>query len=220
MFPLHWLLAAFCAAQSGAPVKPAAPAVARDAELDRQNLMQLLAVRRVYVDRMDGGETASQLRDMIISGLQRSKLFAITENQERADAVLRGSGEDLVFTDTLSSSDGINAHSNFGISNGSSTDTKDSTNSSSNSTYLRDQRGVSGGMGVGEQESVHLAERKHEATASVRLVTKDGDVIWSTTQESRGAKFRGASADVADKIAKQLVSDCERARRLQDKRPE
>jgi hypothetical protein len=75
-------------------------------------------------------------------------------------------------------------------------------------------------MGVGEQESVHLAERKHEATASVRLVTKDGDVIWSTTQESRGAKFRGASADVADKIAKQLVSDCERARRLQDKRPE
>ena len=125
MFPLHWLLAAFCAAQAGAPCCAGHlcwPAISRDAELDRENLTHLLAVRRVYVDRMDGGETAAQLRDMIISGLQRSKLFAITENQERADAVLRGSGEDLVFTDTLSTSDGINAHWNFGINNGRTTE--------------------------------------------------------------------------------------------------
>jgi len=32
-------------------------------------------------------------------------------------------------------------------------------------------------------------------------------VIWSTTQESPGAKFRGASADVAAKIAHQLIID-------------
>jgi len=43
-------------------------------------------------------------------------------------------------------------------------------------------------------------------------VNKDGDVIWSTTQESNGAKFRGASADVADKITKQLEADYQRAR--------
>jgi hypothetical protein len=43
--------------------------------------------------------------------------------------------------------------------------------------------------------------------ATVRLVNKDGDVIWSTTQESTGAKFRGASADVAEKITRQLVAD-------------
>ena len=49
--------------------------------------------------------------------------------------------------------------------------------------------------------------------ATVRLVNKDGDVIWSTTQESTGAKFRGASADVADRIAKQLGSDYEKLRR-------
>ena len=58
---------------------------------------------------------------------------------------------------------------------------------------------------VGEQESTRIAERKHEATAAVRLVSKDGDVLWSTTQESLGAKFRGASADVADKITRQLL---------------
>jgi hypothetical protein len=37
--------------------------------------------------------------------------------------------------------------------------------------------------------------------------------MWSTTQESNGAKFRGASADVADKITKQLTLDLERLRK-------
>ena len=45
----------------------------------------------------------------------------------------------------------------------------------------------------------------------MRLVSSDGDVIWSTTQESRGAKFKGASADVADKIVKQLLHDLDKA---------
>ncbi len=67
--------------------------------------------------------------------------------------------------------------------------------------------------GVGENESTKIKERKHEAMATVRLVNKDGDVMWSTTQESNGAKFRGASADVADKITKQLAADVERLRK-------
>jgi hypothetical protein len=62
-------------------------------------MRQLLTVRRVFVDRFSGGETAAQMRDMIINGLQNSKLFTITENQEKADAILRGSGEDLVFNE-------------------------------------------------------------------------------------------------------------------------
>ena len=45
-------------------------------------------------------------------------------------------------------------------------------------------------------------------------MNKDGDVIWSTTQESLGAKFRGASADVADKITANLKDAFERARKL------
>jgi hypothetical protein len=48
----------------------------------------------------------------------------------------------------------------------------------------------------------------------VRLVNKDGDVIWSTTQESLGAKFHGASADVAEKITARLKEDFEKARKL------
>ena len=52
-----------------------------------------------------------------------------------------------------------------------------------------------------------MKERKHEVLATVRLVNKDGDVLWSTTQESNGAFSHGASADVAEKIAKQLVAE-------------
>lgn len=161
---------------------------------------QLLKVRRVYVDRLTGGETAAQIREMIIARLHAERLFVITENQERADAVLRGSAEDLVFTDTFSSSEGIDVRAAAGGSRPAERAT-----TSRRSGYAS--------VGVGEHESSRTAERKHEASAAVRLVNKEGDVIWSTTQESLGGKFRGASADVADKIARQLAADVARARK-------
>jgi hypothetical protein len=45
---------------------------------------------------------------------------------------------------------------------------------------------------------------------AVRLVSSDRDVLWSTTQESKGAKYKGASADVAEKVVKQLLWDLEK----------
>ena len=41
--------------------------------------------------------------------------------------------------------------------------------------------------------------------------------MWSglTTQESKGAKYKGASADVSDKIVKQLLRDIEHLPPLQ-----
>jgi hypothetical protein len=165
--------------------------------IEEQGLRQLLTLRRVYVDRLTGGDTAAQMRDILIGSLEGSKLFVVTENPDRADATLRGAAEDLIFTDVHQSSDSLNARANFGAGR--------STSSS---------RGAYGGIGVGENESNRTAERRHEAVAAVRLVNKDGDVIWSTTQESLGAKFRGASADVADKITARLKEDFERARKL------
>jgi hypothetical protein len=173
------------------------------AAFDRATAVRLLEIQRVFVDRLGGGETASQIRDMIIGSLQSGKLFVITEKEERADAVLRGSAEDLVFTDVYSSSDSLNARASAGT--GSNPDKE-----------AADRRSRSGSLTVGEQESTRLAERKHEATASVRLVSKDGDVLWSTTQESLGAKFRGASADVADKVTRQLLKDYEAARQARN----
>lgn len=199
MRPLGVVLAAWLAA-GGVPLgagqteKPApVPGV------EPQTLLRLLEVRRVYVDRFGGGETAAQLRDMVISSLQAAKLFMITENEERADAILRGSAEDLVFTDTFSSNEGISARANMGA--GSDPDRSS-----------RDRRGRYGGLSVSEDEAVRRAVRKHEATASVRLVARDGDVLWSATEESLGGKFRGAGADVADRITRRLVRDYQQAR--------
>lgn len=180
---------------------PLAAAEPEGDEFDRQTLAQLMKVRRIYIDRLSGGETAEQLRDLIIASLQKARIFIITENKDRADAVLRGSGEDIIFTDTFQSSDSLNMHGSAGVGS-----------SSSRSTSAR--RGANLSVSAGENESTRIAERKHEAVAAVRLVSKEGDVIWSTSQESLGAKFRGASADVADKITRQLVEDYSRARRL------
>ena len=65
---------------------------------------QLAKVRRIYVDILSGGDTALQIRELIMTSLQRSKQFIITENEDKADATLKGAGEDEVYTDTFQSS--------------------------------------------------------------------------------------------------------------------
>ena len=185
-------------------VLAAAPAFAEE-ELPQQ----LLTIKRVYVDRLTGGETAAQMRDLVISALQNSKLFVLTENPERADAILRGAAEDLIYTDAFSSSEGINMRGAAASSSGSST----SSRFNGAGSGFTDRNSRSASVGIGENESTSSKERRHEALATVRLVNKDGDVMWSTTQESNGAKFRGASADVADKITRQLVSDYDKLRK-------
>ncbi len=187
MKSLIWILLAMSAAQ------------AAESTIEEDSLRQLLGVRRIYVDRLTGGETAAQMRDLLLSSLENTKLFIVTDKEERADAILRGGAEDLIFTDVHTSSDGVNARANIGTSRNARTIGSQSANA---------------GFGVGENESSHVEERKHESVAAVRLVNKEGDVIWSTTQESQGGKFRRASTDVADRITKKLVEDYERARKL------
>ena len=57
--------------------------------------------------------------------------------------------------------------------------------------YSSSSSNHSGAVSIGENDSRRTEERKHEAIATVRLVSKDGDVIWSATAESLGAKFHG-----------------------------
>jgi len=170
---------------------------------------QLPKIKRVFVDRLTGGETAAQMRDLIITALQNSKLFVLTENQERADAFIRGSAEDLIYTDQFKSSENVSMRGNSSDSEGVSSDSR--YNGAGGGVSSRSSRSM--GSSIGGGESSEVKERKHEALATVRLVNKDGDVLWSTTQESGGAKFHGASADVAEKIAKQLVAEYERVRK-------
>ena len=168
---------------------------------EQQAAEQLSNVRRIYIAVLTGGDSALQIRDLLMTSLHNSKLFVITEDEDNADAVLKGAGDDDVFTDTFQTSEGITAHTQMGAA--SSEGIRNYSNSSSSR---------SGALSIGENDSRRTEERKHEAIATVRLVSKDGDVIWSATAESLGAKFRGASADVATKIARQLCVDFERAK--------
>ena len=177
------------------------PIHADDPTPEEESAAQLAKVRRIYVDVLTGGDEALTIRDLLMTSLHSSKLFIITEDEDKADAVLKGSGDDQVFTDTFQFSDGLNVHSQLG--GGSSAGTRNYASSSSNHNV---------GVSVGDTENRRTEERKHEAIATVRLV-KDGDVIWSATAESLGGKFMGASADVADKIAKRLIADYKAARR-------
>jgi hypothetical protein len=158
-------------------------------------------VKRVYVDQLGGGVTSDQMRDMLIAALQESGLFAITEDPDRADALLKGSSDDKIFMQEYDSHDSIGFHSGFGSGSRSASGMGNSSSSNNN-----------GNAGISESESSHIKERRHEAVAAVRLVNASGDVIWSTTQESNGARFKGAMADVADKVVRRLIDETKKAR--------
>ena len=158
----------------------------------------LVELKRVHVDRLVGDTSADQLRELIIASLHNSKLFVLTEDPDRADAILRGAAEDVTYTDQFQARDGVDMRAGVGAGTRSTRSTNLSPRSLS--------------VSVGDDESLTIHERKHEAMATVRLVNKSGDVIWSTTQESAGGKFKGAGADVAEKIAKRLVDDMTRAK--------
>ena len=163
----------------------------------------LATVHRIFVEQLGGGQTSDQMRDMIIAAIQSSGLFIITESQQRADAIVKGSSDDKTFSEEHNTSDSIGVHAD--TSTGSATGNVMVGSSSSHRSL---------GAGVTSNETSRIEERRHEASASIRIVDASGDVIWSTTQESAGGKFRGAMADVADKIVRKLTVDVRQARAL------
>jgi hypothetical protein len=160
---------------------------------------QLAGVKRVYVDRLTAGDGSAQIRDLLLSALHAAKLFAVTENEERADAYLRGGAEDLVFTENFNYREGVDARASASLNR-----------AEGSRPVRRDGRAVS--LSVGEDESLSEQKRRHEAVAAIRLVSKDGDIIWATTKESSGTKVKSAQVDLVDKLVLQLKQDFEKAR--------
>ncbi|HCC56453.1 MAG TPA: hypothetical protein DEQ47_04195 [Solibacterales bacterium] len=187
------LAALLSVAEPCAAIEPAKPAIQSSGPP-----ASLLTIQRVYVDHLGAAMGADEVRDILMSTLMRDRLFALTENEERADAFLRGTASDVIFEEEHESSDSINGHVQTSLSTGGSYSTR------------ANSRGAS--ASVGDAEHARSTERRHQSMAAVRLVNRDGDVLWATTQESGGAKFRGATADVADKVARALAEDVRQAR--------
>ena len=69
---------------------------------------KLLTVRTLHVEEL-GGPDAGSIRDLLITAIHREGLFVLTEDPEKADALLRGSAEDLIYTEVSRYREGLNA---------------------------------------------------------------------------------------------------------------
>src|SRR5712675_704040 len=52
--------------------------------------LALLKVERIYIDSFGDDQISKEIQSMIMSALVTSKRFRVTENRDRADAVLKG----------------------------------------------------------------------------------------------------------------------------------
>lgn len=198
-----------------APQRPAAPATqaseaAKASETSQPDKKkELTKVRRVFVDSFGSSEAAQQLQAMMVTSLTESNRFTVTEDKSKADAILRGFASEKSAQEVHAYGSGTAVSTAAG---GHSSSVSGSANGSHASVSGSSSGGFHSVAGAIDDSSVNT-ETIDYAKASVRLVNQDGDVIWTSTQESKGAKFKGASADVADKVVKQLVRDIEKAER-------
>ena len=185
-------------APSAKPASPEANASVLNAKL--------LTVTRIYVDDFGPDPVTKQIQAMVINSISESKRFIITENKDKADAILKGTALEK----TSQEFHGLNEKAVAGSSHGAAS--SEVSGSVSNGTGSISGSGHAFHIGslVGADDSTASSETINDARVAVRLVAADGDVIWSTTQESHGAKYKGASADVADKVVKKLMIDLDK----------
>jgi len=180
--------------------KPSSPNPTKDVpDLRSELAAKLCAVKRIYVESFGDDEISKTLQAMVINALDETKRFVVTENKDRADAILKGHSLEKTSQEVHATGEGTQVAAAAG---GHSVQVSPSGGSA---------HGGFAGRALGIEDSKLSTETINDARLAVRLVSQDGDVIWSTTQESTGAKFKGASADVADKVAKQLLRDIEKA---------
>jgi curli biogenesis system outer membrane secretion channel CsgG len=185
------------------PTGQAAASAVKDTDTDPN---ALLKVKRIYVESFGDDVISRELQSMIVSSLVATKRFTVTENRERADAVLKGAALEKT-------SQEVHAYGESTAVGGASGGSHGNINGS-----VANGTGTISGSSSGGFASHHAAtsdsslntETINEARIAIRLVNPDGDVIWTSTQESKGAKYKGSSADVADKCVKQLLRDVEK----------
>lgn len=196
---------------AAAPQSKGAEIVKPDATKPADVGLELFQVRRVYVESFGTTEAAQQLQAMVIASITESKRLKVTEDKTKADAILKGFASEK-------SSQEVHAYGS-GTAVGTAGGGHSASISGSNGNISGSASGGFHAANSAIEDSSVNTETIDSAKASVRLVNADGDVIWTSTQESKGAKYKGASADVADKIVKQLLRDIEKAERIKTAEP-
>jgi len=191
------------AAASKAAAAQEKPAAVKEAEDDPA---ALLKVKRIFVESFGEDVISKELQSMIVSSLVATKRFKVTESRDRADAILKGAALEKTSqevhaygeaTSVGAAGGGSHGEISGGVVNG-------------NGAISGSSSGGFAAHHMGTSDSSLNTETVNEARVAIRLVNLDGDVIWTSTQESKGAKYKGASADVADRCIKQLLRDVEK----------
>jgi curli biogenesis system outer membrane secretion channel CsgG len=204
------------AAQQNVPPAPlqkqeANASTVEPAVVSSEAQLSLLRVKRIFVENFGDTSEARQIHAMVVNSLSASGRFIVTENREKADATLKGAALEKRSQEFHALSEGTAVATAAGSSSGSSSGSLHGSFSGGAGSVQGSSSGHSsssfGAVAAATEDSSASTETVDNASLAVRLVAADGDVIWVTTQESKGAKYKGASADVADKIVKQLLKD-------------
>ncbi|MBI1749032.1 MAG: hypothetical protein HY234_09850 [Acidobacteria bacterium] len=160
---------------------------------------RLVKVKRICVQKFGEDVLGAQAQEMIIAKLFESHRFTLTENCEKADYVLKGSITERTERTYRSESEGIG----FGRSAAAS--------ESSGSGVTRSGTAAAASVRGDTHESLSSSEVKEQAAVTMRLVDKDGEILWAASLESTGGKTKGAIGDAAERAVRKFLRDLERA---------
>ncbi|MGH9787829.1 MAG: hypothetical protein ACRD4U_03890 [Candidatus Acidiferrales bacterium] len=168
----------------------------------------LKVVKRLCVEKFGGNETeATQAREMVFAKLFKTKRFVLTENCEKADAVLKGaflqSSEQRVRGESESMEFGKAAATSSGSVSGTVFSSGGGHVSGSSSGAAAAVRGA-------DSETLVSAETLSQASLTLRIVDKEGDILWAHTEENKGAKTKTPLGFVVDRAVNQLVRDLDK----------
>ncbi len=174
--------------------KPAPPAA--EAAVDQR----LVSVKRVCIQRMGEDALGVQVQEMVIARLFESRRFSLTENCDNADYAVKGT--------ITERSDRVSRSESESIGFGERVAASDSS-----WTAGAGGRSNSASASVRGAASEHLASSdvKVQAAVTLRVVDKDGEILWATSQESTGGKTKGAIGDAAERAVRKLLRDIGRA---------
>lgn len=170
---------------------------------------KLSAMKKISVDSFGDDALAKELYGMIINDLAATRKFTITEWPGDADAILRGGA--IAMTPTESKTGGGQSAGSGGGQSPSGGGGRGETGGQAPSGGGGGGQGAPGGAGAapkaGGTSVIVSTDNVTDATLAIRLVSKDGTIIWTATKESKGANGKGPIEDVAAAIVAQLMSD-------------
>jgi hypothetical protein len=168
---------------------------------------RLLQVKRVCVQNFGDDALGVQAREMVIARLFESKRFSLTENCEKADFVLKGAVTERNDRAFREESEGVG----FGVGAAAS----DSSGAGINRTGTSASASARGDA----RETLASSETKQHAAVTMRLVDKDGEILWAASLESTGGKTKGAIGDAAERAVRKFLRDLERAEKQNNTNP-